>query len=262
VLWEAQFGDFVNGAQIVSDQFITSGMVKWGLTSRLTLLLPHGYEGNGPEHSNGRLMRWLASAAEGNLRIAMPSTAGQMFHLLRRQALHASRRPLIIMTPKGLLRAPWATSPLSDLTSGRFEWILDDPSITTAEQRDAVTRLVLCSGKVYHDMAQHPDRAQATNTAIARMELLYPFPRKQVADLMALYPNLTEVVWTQEEPLNFGAFPHMHLRIPGLLSDSIEWSYVGRPKRSSASEGYTSVHNLEQQRIVREALGLTVVAAR
>ncbi|MCW2923070.1 MAG: 2-oxoglutarate dehydrogenase, subunit, partial [Thermoleophilia bacterium] len=256
VLWEGQFGDFVNGAQIVSDQFITSGMVKWGLTSRLTLLLPHGYEGNGPEHSNARLMRWLASAAEGNLRIAMPSTAAQFFHLLRRQALHDQRRPLIVMTPKGLLKVAWAQSPLKDFTEGRFEWVIDDPSITTQEQRDAVTRLVLCSGKVYHDIAQSDERAQATTTALARMELLYPFPRKQVAALLASYPNLREVVWTQEEPMNFGSFPHMHLRVPALLGDGIEWSYVGRPKRSSASEGYTSVHNLEQQRIVRDALGL------
>jgi 2-oxoglutarate dehydrogenase E1 component len=258
VLWEAQFGDFVNGAQIVSDQFITSGMVKWGLTSRLTLLLPHGYEGNGPEHSNARLMRWLASAAEGNIRVAMPSNAAQLFHLLRRQALHPKARPLVVMTPKGLLKAPWAMSPLEELTTGRFEWVLDDPSITTGEQRDAVTRIVLCAGKVYHDMAQHEDRAQAPTTALARLELLYPFPRKQVAALLALYPNAREVVWVQEEPMNFGAFPHMHLRIPALLGEGVEWSYVGRPKRSSASEGYTSVHNLEQRRIVRQALGLPV----
>jgi 2-oxoglutarate dehydrogenase E1 component len=256
VLWEAQFGDFVNGAQIVSDQFITSGMTKWGLTSRLTLLLPHGYEGNGPEHSNARLMRWLASAAEGNLRVAMPSNAAQLFHLLRRQAMHDQRRPLIVMTPKGLLKVAWAQSPLSDFTGGRFEWVLDDPTITTDEQREQVTRLVLCAGKVYHDMAQHEDRAQATKTALTRLELLYPFPRKQVAELLGRYPNLKEVVWAQEEPMNFGAFPHMHLRIPALLPDGVEWSYVGRPKRSSASEGYTSVHNLEQRRIVRQALGL------
>jgi len=256
VLWEAQFGDFVNGAQIISDQFITSGMVKWGLTSRLTLLLPHGYEGNGPEHSNARLMRWLASAAEGNLRIAMPSTASQLFHLLRRQAMHEKRRPLIVMTPKGLLKAPYATSELSDFTDGRFEWILDDPIMTTDDQRAAVTRLVLTSGRIYHDMAQHPDRTKATDTALARLELLYPFPRKQMAGLLTRYPNLREVIWTQEEPMNFGAFPHMHLRLPALLGEGVEWSFVGRPKRSSASEGYTSVHNLEQQRIVRQALGL------
>jgi 2-oxoglutarate dehydrogenase E1 component len=256
VLWEAQFGDFVNGAQIVSDQFITSGMVKWGLTSRLTLLLPHGYEGNGPEHSNARLMRWLASAAEGNMRIAMPSTAAQLFHLLRRQALHEVRRPLIVMTPKGLLKAPWAMSPLEDFTNGRFEWVMDDPAIVEADSHDEVTRLVLCAGKVYHDMAQHEDRASAPTTALARMELLYPFPRKQLADLLARYPNVREVVWAQEEPMNFGAFPHMHLRVPALLGEGVEWSYVGRPKRSSASEGYTSVHNLEQRRIVRQALGL------
>jgi 2-oxoglutarate dehydrogenase complex dehydrogenase (E1) component-like enzyme len=203
-------------------------------------------------------MRWLASAAEGNLRIAMPSTAAQLFHLLRRQAMHDQRRPLIVMTPKGLLKVAWAQSPLSDFTQGRFEWVIDDPSITSEEQRQQVTRLVLCAGKVYHDMAQHEDRAQATQTALARLELLYPFPRKQVAELLGRYPNLKEVVWAQEEPMNFGAFPHMHLRVPALLGDGVEWSYVGRPKRSSASEGYTSVHNLEQRRIVRQALGLPV----
>ena len=256
VLWEAQFGDFVNGAQIVSDQFITSGMVKWGLTSRLTLLLPHGYEGNGPEHSNGRLVRWLASAAEGNMRIAQPSTAAQHFHLLRRQALIQNRRSLIVMTPKGFLKAPAAQSPLSDFTSGRFEWVLDDPRMETAEQRAEVTRLVFCSGKIYHDIDAHEGRAQTTDTAVARIELLYPFPRKQVAELLASYPNLTEVAWAQEEPLNFGAFPHLNMRMPGLLAEGIEWTYIGRPKRSSASEGYTSVHRLEQERIIRHALGL------
>ncbi|MCW2961089.1 MAG: 2-oxoglutarate dehydrogenase, subunit [Thermoleophilia bacterium] len=256
VIWEAQFGDFVNGAQIVSDQFLTSGMVKWGLTSRLTLLLPHGYEGNGPEHSNGRLTRWLASAAEGNIRIAMPSTSAQMFHLLRRQALIAQKRPLIVMAPKGLLKVAYAQSPLKDFTDGRFEWVIDDPAIASDEQRNAVRRLVLCSGKVYHDIAQHESRAEVTDTAIARLELLYPFPRKQVASLLASYPNVQEVVWAQEEPLNFGAFPHLNMRMPGLLGEGVEWSYVGRPKRSSASEGYTSVHNLEQTRIVREALGI------
>ena len=256
VIWEAQFGDFVNGAQIVSDQFITSGMVKWGLTSRLTLLLPHGYEGNGPEHSNARLMRWLESSAEGNMRVATPTTAAQHFHLLRRQALIESRRPLVVMTPKGLLRAPWATSTLDELTTGRFEWVLDDPVMTAApEQRTDVTRLVLCAGKVYYDIARHEAREAATDTAVARIELLYPFPRKQVTELLARYPNVREVVWAQEEPLNFGAFPYMHQRIPALLGEGIEWSYVGRPKRSSASEGYTSVHNLEQERIARQALG-------
>ena len=256
VLWEAQFGDFVNGAQIVSDQFLTSGMVKWGLTSRLTLLLPHGYEGNGPEHSNARLNRWLGSAAEGSIRVAMPSTSAQMFHLLRRQALIETRRPLIVMTPKGLLRAPSAQSPLADFTDGRFEWVLDDPAITTPEARTSVTRLVLCSGKIYHDMAHHEERASAADTALARIELLYPFPRKQVADLLASYPNLREVIWVQEEPMNFGAHTHMHQRVPALLGPGVQWSYIGRPKRASASEGYTSVHNLEQRRIVRQALGL------
>ena len=256
VMWEGQFGDFVNGAQVVSDQFISSGKAKWGYTSRLTLLLPHGYEGSGPEHSNGRIARWLGAAAEGNIRVANCTTAAQYFHLVRRQALIGRRRPLIVMTPKGLLRAPMAMSPLSDLTSGRFEWVLDDPSITTEAQRGLVQRLVLCSGKVFYDMANYAGRVDATDTAVARVELLYPFPRKQVADLIAKYPNLTEVIWAQEEPLNYGPYPYMHERLPDLLPGGVKLSYAGRPKRSSPSEGYTSVHLLEQERVVRLALGI------
>jgi 2-oxoglutarate dehydrogenase E1 component len=254
VIWEAQFGDFVNGAQVISDQFITSGMVKWGNTSRLTLLLPHGYEGNGPEHSNARVARWLESAAEGSIRVANCTTAAQFFHLMRRQGLIASRRPLVVLTPKGLLRAPHAMSPLSDFTHGRFEWVLDDPVMGDPAARAQVRRLVLCSGRVYYDIAGHADRP--ATTAVARVELLYPFPRKQVSELLASYPNLREVVWAQEEPVNHGPYPYMMQRIPGLLPTRVPLGYAGRPKRSSTSEGYTSVHLLEQDRIARDALGI------
>ena len=256
VIWEAQFGDFVNGAQIIIDQFINSGMVKWGDTTRLTLLLPHGYEGNGPEHSNARLARWLSAAAEGSIRIANCTTAAQFFHLMRRQGKLEQRRPLIVMTPKGLLRAPHAMSPIGDFTSGRFEWIIDDPLSTSADARAGVTRLVLCSGKVYYDIAGYGERAGKSDTAVVRTELLYPFPRKQMTDLLASYPNVREVVWAQEEPLNHGPYQYMLQRVKPLLADGVTWSYAGRPKRSSPSEGYTSVHLVEQERIVREALGL------
>src|SRR6266849_6342248 len=198
VLWEAQFGDFMNGAQIIVDQFIVAGLAKWRETTRLTLLLPHGYEGNGPEHSSARLERFLQLAAQENIRVANPSTSGQHFHLLRRQALDAAGRPLVVMTPKGLLRLKQASSTLADLAEGSFQQVIDDPSA----RREDVTRLVLCSGKVYYDIAGHEARAEASHVAVARLEQLYPFPVGAYAELVARYPNLHEVIWTQEEPQN------------------------------------------------------------
>ncbi len=175
VLWEAQFGDFANAGQVIIDSFIVSGEAKWGQTSRLTLLLPHGYEGSGPEHSSARIERFLALGAEGNIRIANPSTAAQYFHLLRRQALIRKPRPLIVFTPKGLLRLDRAAASLEELTDGRFHFILDDP--TAAERREKVERLVLCTGKVYFDIDASERREAAEHVAIARVELLYPFAR-------------------------------------------------------------------------------------
>ena len=185
VLWEAQFGDFVNGAQIVVDQFLVAGLSKWGQTSRLTLLLPHGYEGNGPEHSSAKLERFLQLAAQENIRVANCTTAAQYFHLLRRQALDATARPLIVMTPKGLLRLKQASSILADLSEGKFEPVLDDPRA----DHEAVTRLVLCSGKIYYDIDGHEDRANATSVAVARLEQLYPFPVEPAAALTASLPE-------------------------------------------------------------------------
>ncbi len=190
MLWEAQFGDFVNGAQVIIDQFIVSGLAKWGQTSRLTLLLPHGYEGSGPEHSSARLERFLALAAEGNIRVASPTTPAQYFHLLRRQAKIAKQRPLIVMTPKSLLRLPQAASSIPEMAEGtRFEPVLAEPGVDDAQ----VTRLVLCTGKIYYDLVGHPERASHTGLAVARVELLYPFPEGQLLTLMARYPNLREV---------------------------------------------------------------------
>jgi 2-oxoglutarate dehydrogenase E1 component len=252
VLWEAQFGDFANAGQVIIDSFIVSGEAKWGQTSRLTLLLPHGYEGSGPEHSSARIERFLALAAEGNIRIANPSTAAQYFHLLRRQALIRKPRPLIVFTPKGLLRLDRATATPEELTDGHFHFILDDPS--AVERREKVERLVLCTGKVFWDMDASERRQAAENVAIARVELLYPFAKEQLTQLIASYPNLKELVWTQEEPRNMGAWKVMSRRLPDILPEGVELGYVGRPTRASPGEGYSVAHAREQERIVLTAL--------
>jgi 2-oxoglutarate decarboxylase len=252
VLWEAQFGDFANGAEIIIDQFIISGLAKWGQTSRLTLLLPHGYEGQGPEHSSARLERFLALGAEGNIRVANCTTPAQYFHLLRRQARHAEMRPLVLMTPKSLLRLPAATSKLDALTSGRFRAVLEDEA--AADRRDAITRLVLCSGKVYYDLLAAPSRATATHVAIGRVEMLYPFPVNELAELVRRYPGLQEVYWVQEEPRNMGARKFVLPKLRDLTPSSIVIKDVSRPERASPAEGYPAAHQAEQARIAREAL--------
>ncbi|HTC59630.1 MAG TPA: multifunctional oxoglutarate decarboxylase/oxoglutarate dehydrogenase thiamine pyrophosphate-binding subunit/dihydrolipoyllysine-residue succinyltransferase subunit, partial [Solirubrobacteraceae bacterium] len=256
VLWEAQFGDFVNSAQVIVDQFIASGLAKWGQTSRLTLLLPHGYEGSGPEHSSARLERFLALAAEGNMRVANLTTPAQYFHLLRRQALIAKQRPLVIMTPKSLLRLPQATNTVEDLAEGsRFEPVLAEPGIA---DENAVTRLVLCTGKIYYDLAGHPDRQGNDSVAIGRVELLYPFPERNIRELMGRYPNLEEILWVQEEPRNVGARAHMFPRLMQIMPEDIHFGFVGRPERASPGEGYPAAHIAEQSRIVRTALDLGI----
>jgi multifunctional 2-oxoglutarate metabolism enzyme len=252
VLWEAQFGDFANAAQVIIDSFIVSGEAKWGQTSRLTMLLPHGYEGSGPEHSSARIERFLALGAEGNIRIAYPTTAAQYFHLLRRQALIRKPRPLVVFTPKGLLRLDRAAASLEELTEGKFHFILDDP--TTAERREKVERLVLCTGKVYFDIDSSERRGGAENVAIARVEMLYPFARDQLAELIGSYPNLKEIAWVQEEPRNMGAWKVMSRRMPEVLPEGVELTYIGRPGRASPGEGYSGAHSREQERIVLTAL--------
>jgi 2-oxoglutarate dehydrogenase E1 component len=251
VLWEAQFGDFVNGAQTIVDQFIVSGLSKWGQTSRLTLLLPHGYEGNGPEHSSARLERFLQLAAQENIRIANPTTAAQYFHLVRRQALEPSGRQLIVMTPKGLLRLKQAASTLADLAEGSFQQMIDDAEA----DREQVRRLVVCSGKVYYDIVGHEARATTTTVAVVRLEQLYPFPVGSAARLFAGYPHLEQVVWAQEEPQNMGAYRAIRHRLEEALPTGVHLRYAGRPWRASPSEGYPTAHIREQDRIVREALG-------
>jgi multifunctional 2-oxoglutarate metabolism enzyme len=252
VLWEAQFGDFANAGQVIIDSFIVAGESKWGQTSRLTLLLPHGYEGSGPEHSSARIERFLALGAEGNIRIAYPTTAGQYFHLLRRQALIKKPRPLIVFTPKGLLRLEKAAADLSQLTDGELRFILDDP--TAAERREKVERLVLCTGKVYYDMDGNDRREAAENVAIARVEILYPFAKEQLERLIGSYPNLKEIAWVQEEPRNMGAWKVMSRRMPDVLPEGVKLTYIGRQGRASPGEGYSGAHAREQERIVLTAL--------
>jgi multifunctional 2-oxoglutarate metabolism enzyme len=252
VLWEAQYGDFANAGQVIIDTFIASGEAKWGQTSRMTLLLPHGYEGSGPEHSSARIERFLALAAEGNIRIANPSTAAQYFHLLRRQALIRKPRPLVVFTPKGLLRHDRAAATLEELTEGHFRFILDDPA--AAERREQVERLVLCTGKVFWDMDGSERRELAENVAIARVELLYPFAKEQLGQVIASYPNLKELIWAQEEPRNMGGWKVMSRRLPEVLPEGVELGYVGRPTRASPGEGYSVAHAREQERIVLTAL--------
>jgi 2-oxoglutarate dehydrogenase E1 component len=247
VLWEAQYGDFANGAQIVIDQFISSALSKWRETSRLTLLLPHGYEGNGPEHSSARLERFLQLAAQENLRITNCTTAAQYFHLLRRQALDPTARPLVVMTPKGLLRLKEASSALGDLAGGGFRPVIDDP----VADKSSVSRLVLCSGKIYYDLIGH--EAYRGDVAVARIEQLYPFPTEAAAAVVASYDGLTEVVWAQEEPQNMGPWRSIRHRLEE-ASGSVPLRYIGRPWRASPSEGYPTAHGIAQDRIARDAL--------
>ena len=248
VLWEAQFGDFANGAQTIVDQFISSGRAKWRQTSRLTLLLPHGYEGNGPEHSSARLERFLQLCAQENMRIANCTTSAQYFHLLRRQALDAVARPLIVMTPKGLLRLKEASSTLEDLSTGTFLPVLDAPSV----EKEAIRRLVLCTGKVYYDIVGHPAAAEAREVAVARIEELYPFPVEATRDVIASYPALDAIVWAQEEPQNMGAWRTIRHRLEEAAA-GVPVRYVGRPWRASTAEGYPTAHSLEQERIALAA---------
>jgi 2-oxoglutarate dehydrogenase E1 component len=252
ILWEAQYGDFANAGQVIIDTFIASGEAKWGQTSRLTLLLPHGYEGSGPEHSSARIERFLALAAEGNIRIANPTTAAQYFHLLRRQALIRKPRPLVVFTPKGLLRLDRAAASPQQLTEDHFHFILDDPS--AGERREKVERLVLCTGKIYFDLDASERREEAENVAIVRVELLYPFAEEQLSELIASYPNLAEIVWVQEEPRNMGCWKVMSRRLPDLLPKGVELGYIGRPIRASPGEGYSAAHVREQERVVLTAL--------
>ncbi|MFW5947090.1 MAG: 2-oxoglutarate dehydrogenase E1 component, partial [Gemmatimonadota bacterium] len=250
VLWEAQFGDFVNGAQVIIDQFLVAGRAKWGQQSRLVLLLPHGYEGQGPEHSSARIERFLQLAAEDNIRVANCTTPAQYFHVLRRQAGLDELRPLIVFTPKSLLRHPRAVSGLDELTDGGFRMVLDDPR--GRERAGDVRRVVLCSGKVYYDLVTSDLRDPAEDVVVVRMEQLYPFPADDLRIVLDGYPDARELVWVQEEPANMGAWTYMRPRLERMAGDRTV-GYVGRPERASPAEGYKKAHDDQQARIVREA---------
>ena len=254
VLWEAQFGDFANAGQVLIDQFIVAARAKWRQEPGLVLLLPHGYEGQGPEHSSGRLERFLQLAADDNIRVANPTTAAQYFHLLRLQAqsLKAARRPLVVMTPKSLLRHPRAGSSLADLAEGRWQPVIEDAD---AVARMSVGRLVLCSGKVAVDLAASDRRKASDWVAIGRLEQLYPFPIAEVERAIDRYPSLREVVWLQEEPQNMGAWNYAQPHLTTLLaSRGRPLRYIGRQARASTAEGAHEAHESEQARIVNETL--------
>ena len=249
VLWEAQYGDFANVAQPIADQFISAGRAKWRQESGLVLLLPHGYEGQGPEHSSARLERFLQLAAEDNIVVAYPSTPAQYFHILRRQAARRPLRPLVLMQPKSLLRLPAATSTLEDLAAGSFKPVIDDP--VAAERRDQVQRLVFCTGKIYYDLIAAGERP--ANVALVRVEELAPWPR-EIGELVDLYPNVEEVAWAQEEPKNMGAWTYIHPRLRASIGTLTTLRYIGRPERSSPAEGDKASHDADQARIIRETL--------
>lgn len=251
VLWEGQFGDFSNGAQVMIDQFISAARTKWRVEPSLVMLLPHGYEGQGPEHSSARLERYLQLFAQDNIRVVNATSSAQYFHLLRRQAalLISDPRPLIVMTPKSLLRNPAASSELRDLVSGTFQVVMNDATVANNAE---ITRLVLCSGKVAIDLEASPLRAEARNVAIARVEQLAPFPRIALGKTLARYPNLREIIWLQEEPRNMGAWTFMEPKLRE-IGKGLPVSYIGRPERASPAEGLADLHAIEQKRIVSAA---------
>lgn len=254
VIWEAQFGDFANGAQVVIDQFISSGETKWGRLCGLTLLLPHGYEGQGPEHSSARIERFLQLCAEDNMQVLVPSTPAQAYHMFRRQMIRPLRRPMVVMTPKSLLRHRLAVSTLEDLADGRFHPVIDE---LDALDKSAVKRLVFCSGKVYYDLLEARREAEISDVALIRLEQLYPFPYEAIESVIAAYARASEIVWCQEEPRNQGAWRSNRHRIERVLPQGVdEVEFAGRKPSASPASGYMSQHLLEQKRLVQEAIGI------
>jgi 2-oxoglutarate dehydrogenase E1 component len=258
VLWEAQYGDFVNVAQPIIDQFISADRAKWGQRSGLVLLLPHGYEGGGPEHSSARLERFLQLCAERNMVVAYPSTPAQYFHILRRQALRADRTPLILMQPKSLLRLPAAAARLEDLAEGRLLSVID--VVAVADRRDDVRRIVLCTAKMYYDLLVA--RQSGADVALVRVDELYPWPGDAVAEIVDRYPNLEDVVWAQEEPKNMGAWSYVSPQLRVATGNMLTIRYIGRPERASPAEGYSKAHEEEQKRIVAEVLNPAPASAK
>lgn len=254
-IWEAQFGDFANGAQVVIDQFISSGEQKWGRMCGLVLLLPHGYEGQGPEHSSARLERYLQLCAQQNMQVCVPSTPAQIYHLLRRQMLRKVRRPLIVIAPKSLLRHPLAVSSMEELVNGHFQNVIGEIDPIDPQQ---VKRVVLCSGKVYYDLLEQRRKNQQTDVAIIRLEQLYPYPLEEVRCILSEFSHVTDYVWCQEEPLNQGAWYCRQHRFLQSIPAHANLRYVGRPASASPAVGYMSLHQQQQQSLVNEALTLSV----
>jgi 2-oxoglutarate dehydrogenase complex dehydrogenase (E1) component-like enzyme len=251
VCWEAQFGDFANGAQVILDTFVAPGVDKWQQPSRLVLLLPHGYEGQGPEHSSARLERYLQLCAENNMQVCYPTTPAQYFHLLRRQVKQQSARPLVVMTPKSLLRLPAAVSTVEQLTAGGFLPVIDDAEVA---DRNAVLRIVLCSGKLFYDLAAARKKSGDARVAVVRLEQFYPFPERALRELFASYPAATQLVWAQEEPKNMGGWSFVEPRLTNMLKGCERPHYVGRAASASPATGSYAVHELEQRRLVDDAL--------
>lgn len=252
-IWEGQFGDFVNGAQVVIDQFITSGEAKWGRLSGLVMFLPHGYEGQGPEHSSARLERFMQLCSGNNIQVCVPSLPSQMFHMLRRQMLRPWRKPLVVMTPKSLLRHKASSSDLKELTEGSFQLIIDDPTKPKAKD---VKRIVFCSGKVYFDLAAQRDELEQKDIALVRVEQLYPFPREELQAIIKRYASANEVVWCQEEPMNQGAWFQIRHHIQACIKKDQQLLHVGRATSASPAVGYYQVHLQQQKQLVRDALTL------
>jgi 2-oxoglutarate dehydrogenase E1 component len=252
VLWEAQYGDFINGAQVVLDEFVISGRAKWGLTPSLVFLLPHGYEGQGPDHSSARVERFLQLAADLNIRIANCTTAAQYFHLLRRQALLLENDPLplVVLTPKSLLRHPSTASTPRELAEGRFQLVIDDDE--ARRQAGKVKRLVFCSGKIYVDLVGSEQRKAGANVALVRVEQLYPFPSDEIRALLDSYPKLRDVCWVQEEPENMGAWEFVRPLLEQLIDGRWPLRYIGRVRNSSPSEGSATWHQANQRAIVAQ----------
>jgi len=259
VIWEGQFGDFANGAQVVIDQFISSGEAKWGRLCGLTMFLPHGYEGQGPEHSSARLERFLQLCAEHNIQICIPSTPAQMFHMIRRQHVRSFRKPLIVLTPKSLLRHKMSVSPINELSGGRFELIIPEVEAIEAKQ---TRRLVFCSGKVYFDLLEAREVHGIDDVALIRLEQLYPFPIDHYADIIKQYEHLEDIIWCQEEPLNQGAWYQIKHRLQEPLQSHQQLYYAGRPGAAAPASGIFKIHLQQQQALVEAALGIKSEASK
>ena len=252
VLWEAQYGDFANGAQVIIDQFVTSAEDKWREASRLSLLLPHGYEGQGPEHSSARIERYLQLCAEDNIQVCNVTTPAQYFHLIRRQMRQGRAKPLVLFTPKSLLRLPASFSPLEELTRGGFQPVLDDAGV---REKGRVTRIIFCSGKVYYDLAAAREERKSSDTAIVRMEQLYPFAADIVGSLLAEHRGLRDAVWAQEEPRNMGGWNFVHELLQEVLPGGVTLRYAGRASSASPATGSAAVHKRELAQFLAEAFG-------